>query len=740
MTTLASFLSAPLFSVPAMQLPLAFFASWWSILLALLALLLGLLMARFLFNRSSRLNVARNRQTLLNRKLAGIRGYRTDNLQCWDLGTAAKGAAAAAGAAAVAGTAAAGLATSDDTKEEYDWGIGRGTSRPTNAADFEAGASGEATAKVETPAPAVALPEPELPEVQAEVSVTESSPKPTDDSGLIVRPDTADALFHAEASTEPAAPEASGDLADSPDRGVSLSVEEDLDAEHAPSGAQGLGLAAAAIGAGTAGVAGAAGLGSDALEEEAEPFTTTARSAESYDALMRAEFADENVRADEHLGILYNGIGKVDNLQLIKGVGPGLEDKLNESGVYRFKQLAAWDKHNVEAFSRKLGTFPDRVEQDKWVPQARSLADLASAEERESYLAPLSVDHNAKLLSDFGGENVRIDGDLGIVYNVEPDLRDDLQAIDGVGPKMEEQLNEFGVYRYKQLAAWSDRNVDVFSERLDTFKDRIERDKWIPQARRQHAERFRISGWDTTNPSDLEYEELINVAYAGEDVSIRKRIGVVYNERPANTDDLTALPGVDARMAKKLNGLGIYRALQISHWSEDAVSDLSQRLGVPKDLLYAWADQASLGLPGEGYRNSNLDALTEVPETPAVAPPPAASAQQPSRDYSARADAYQATAAKFAGEDVTVDAKLGVLYSSRPATVDDLTAIKGVGQVINDKLHNHGVYRWKQIALWTREQADDFAEELATFQNRIHRDEWIAEAAELHREQYGESL
>ena len=58
---------------------------------------------------------------------------------------------------------------------------------------------------------------------------------------------------------------------------------------------------------------------------------------------------------------------------------------------------------------------------------------------------------------------------------------DDLKRINGVGPKLEQTLNEMGFYHFDQIAAWTPAEVAWVDSRLK-FKGRIERDEWIAQA------------------------------------------------------------------------------------------------------------------------------------------------------------------------------------------------------------------------------------------------------------------
>ncbi|MCA0045261.1 NADH-quinone oxidoreductase subunit NuoE [Celeribacter litoreus] len=59
---------------------------------------------------------------------------------------------------------------------------------------------------------------------------------------------------------------------------------------------------------------------------------------------------------------------------------------------------------------------------------------------------------------------------------------DDLKKLKGVGPKLEETLNELGFYHFDQIAAWTPEQVAWVDSRLK-FKGRIERDGWIEQAK-----------------------------------------------------------------------------------------------------------------------------------------------------------------------------------------------------------------------------------------------------------------
>ncbi len=71
-----------------------------------------------------------------------------------------------------------------------------------------------------------------------------------------------------------------------------------------------------------------------------------------------------------------------------------------------------------------------------------------------------------------------------------PHAPDDLKLIVGVGPVLERMLHQLGVTTYRQIARWSERDIDEFDARLAEFPGRIRRDGWVAQARALHQSKF----------------------------------------------------------------------------------------------------------------------------------------------------------------------------------------------------------------------------------------------------------
>ncbi len=70
--------------------------------------------------------------------------------------------------------------------------------------------------------------------------------------------------------------------------------------------------------------------------------------------------------------------GKADDLTRIKGIGPKLSARLNELGIYHFKQIAGWSEPEALWVDEFL-SFKGRVARENWISQARVLSANGSA-------------------------------------------------------------------------------------------------------------------------------------------------------------------------------------------------------------------------------------------------------------------------------------------------------------------------------------------------------------------------
>jgi len=61
-------------------------------------------------------------------------------------------------------------------------------------------------------------------------------------------------------------------------------------------------------------------------------------------------------------------------------------------------------------------------------------------------------------------------------------VADDLKKIQGIGIKVENALNEVGIFHYSQIAEWSNENIKWIEDYLQS-EGRVKRENWIFQAK-----------------------------------------------------------------------------------------------------------------------------------------------------------------------------------------------------------------------------------------------------------------
>ncbi|MCY7357012.1 MAG: hypothetical protein LH609_06005 [Rudanella sp.] len=67
------------------------------------------------------------------------------------------------------------------------------------------------------------------------------------------------------------------------------------------------------------------------------------------------------------------------------------------------------------------------------------------------------------------------------------------------------------------------------------------------------------------------------------------------------------------------------------------------------------------------------------------------------------------------------------------ADADDLKDIVGVGPFLERKLHAIGIYTFRQVANFTKDDIDKVNDIIEFFPGRIERDNWVGQAADLDK-------
>ena len=197
-------------------------------------------------------------------------------------------------------------------------------------------------------------------------------------------------------------------------------------------------------------------------------------------------------------GIAVPAEGEADDLKWIKGIGPRNEKACNALGIYQFRQIAGWTPDEAIWLGHHMA-FPGRIERERWIAQAGLLASGGETEHAKAVKSGgLAVDDTADapldqasvetLARSLPQQAASVDGEdthagrrpYGLANALgEPD---NLKKIRGIGPQNERRLHGLGIWHFAQIAAWSEDNVKWVGSYL-AFAGRIDREKWIAQAR-----------------------------------------------------------------------------------------------------------------------------------------------------------------------------------------------------------------------------------------------------------------
>lgn len=169
-----------------------------------------------------------------------------------------------------------------------------------------------------------------------------------------------------------------------------------------------------------------------------------------------------------------------DDLTQIKGLSEEEAKALLDLGIRRFADLASLDDLEVEEISGTL-SLGERVTTERWREQAAVLHEEKYGED----LTRTSRNESPAEVSPVP----TVDPELGILFTQPPPSQDDLTQIKGVAETLKHRLHDFGIYQFRQIALWSEENLEAISKRL-SFKDRIRKEQWREQCQRLHEAKY----------------------------------------------------------------------------------------------------------------------------------------------------------------------------------------------------------------------------------------------------------
>ncbi|HBA35166.1 MAG TPA: hypothetical protein DCZ12_13630, partial [Gammaproteobacteria bacterium] len=80
----------------------------------------------------------------------------------------------------------------------------------------------------------------------------------------------------------------------------------------------------------------------------------------------------EETNVDQPMFLAQPENGEADDLKRINGIGPVLEAKLHELGIFHFKQIAEFTDEDIARIDQFLN-FKGRIQREEWVSQAKKI-------------------------------------------------------------------------------------------------------------------------------------------------------------------------------------------------------------------------------------------------------------------------------------------------------------------------------------------------------------------------------
>jgi molybdopterin-containing oxidoreductase family membrane subunit len=70
------------------------------------------------------------------------------------------------------------------------------------------------------------------------------------------------------------------------------------------------------------------------------------------------------------------------------------------------------------------------------------------------------------------------------VFDARKETPDNLKKVKGIGPQMEQTLNQLGIFTFAQVGRMTDREYDLLDSITGSFPGRAKREDWAGQAQR----------------------------------------------------------------------------------------------------------------------------------------------------------------------------------------------------------------------------------------------------------------
>lgn len=378
----------------------------------------------------------------------------------------------------------------------------------------------------------------------------------------------------------------------------------------------------------------------------------------------------------------YATLFESDNLQIVEGIGPKVEVILENAGIQTWGDLAGKTPEELRAILAAAGL--GMMNPDTWSQQAQ-LAHEGKWDELVEYQRFLGG--GREKAGDFSND-AKIEKMAAKVIELRGEspnrvtysrifLDNNLQVIEGIGPKVETLLHENGIRSWEDLGAKS-------SDELSTILAGASLSMMNPDSWPRQAQLAAANDWDTLatlqhsldagrsnigdgdNPAKVDKlaEKLSSARLATRESSIN--YAALFG-----TDNLQIIEGIGPKVAELLNANGIATWADLASKSPDEIKPILDAAGSAYKMMdpTSWPQQAKLAAEGQ------WSALIE---------------------YQKFLDGGKESTGDFESPAKAEDMALKILgFSNNP---EDLKIVEGIGPKIESLLKEGGINNWDDLA------------------------------------------
>ncbi|MEK9730613.1 MAG: putative Ig domain-containing protein, partial [Candidatus Poseidoniales archaeon] len=160
---------------------------------------------------------------------------------------------------------------------------------------------------------------------------------------------------------------------------------------------------------------------------------------------------------------------------------PATKEAKKEEEIERVKERAK----SIDFKVLGKATTSEVKEEVKKGAETLNVGDASSFEDQGE--ATISDDQGSMVISWQGKDGNTLTGVKGVTRVIKTKAvliaRNDLQAIKGVGPFIEEKLNALGIYTWRQVANMNAKLEEQVNQAIEFFPGRVKRDQWVAQAK-----------------------------------------------------------------------------------------------------------------------------------------------------------------------------------------------------------------------------------------------------------------